>query len=328
MVGSRAKPSYSVKAVCRRLGIGPHTLRAWESRYGAVEPARTEAGQRRYSFGDVERLESIVRLLNLGHSVGVVAKLTDAELHRLLNKHQPLSQPSEPSQVASVIESLETNLKRFDVHAISSLLDQKRTALGARSFVLQILGPLLGWMANKVNADQLSIAHEHALSAVVRDQIYQTLRYGSIPVRSNSAPRFVLAAPEDDLHEFGILMGAALLSHYEIPSHFFGANLPAEALASAVVGVRADIVLLSNAPVPESERRISFEEYLKVLHRLLPKRVAVWLGGAGKLPHLRRVLAGRKYRYVESLFELDGLLETVASKTKTGKQSRRRKFSL
>lgn len=306
--------NFSVKAACQRLGIGPHTLRAWESRYGAVEPERTAKGQRLYSESDLHRLEYVVRLVNLGHSVGIVARLSEAELLRLLRK---TSEPQDALQaveqrLSPFFEVLEHDLKRFDIHGVSSLLDHKRSALGARVFVLEILAPLMRWVGSKIDKKDFCVAHEHALSAVVRDQIYQTLRYGSAPVVGPKSRCFVLATPEDDLHEFGILMSATLLSHYGLRSHFLGANLPAEPLAIAMKAVRGDILILGNAPVPETERRIPFDEYLRHLHRALPKGVAIWIGGGGAVPHLRSVLPGREHRFIGSLLELDSLLSKQA----------------
>ncbi len=309
MVTPKNKPAsyFSVKAACKRLGIGPHTLRAWESRYGAVEPHRTESGQRQYSTAELERLEKIVHLVNLGHTVGAVAKLSDGELGRLLRRPAPETKP-EGADLTGFLAELEASLRRFDINRVSSLLDQKRVSLGARAFVLEVLAKVLSWMGGRVSADEMSIAHEHALSAMVRDQIYQTLRYGSVPLAPRKNSRVVLATPEDDLHEFGILMAATLLSHHGVPSHFLGANLPAEALCLAAKAVKAELVILGNAPVPETERRISFLQYLNELHRGLPKSTAVWIGGAGMLPHLRAVMPGRDTRYLASLDELDSLV--------------------
>ena len=303
------KTGYSVRAICQRLGIGPHTLRAWENRYRAVVPSRSPSGQRLYSQSELERLENILALVNAGHSVGIVAKLTDKELEKLLAKGP--SRAEDPTvEFAQFLESLKEALTGFELNLVSSLLDQRRSSLGSRDFVLRILTPLMRWIGESVAGKSLSIAHEHALSAVVRDQIYQTLRYGSQPIPRKQAKHFVLATPEDDLHEFGILLASALISHHGLPAHLLGANLPMEALALGTKAVKGDIVLLGNAPVPDNERRVSFEDYLRDLHRHLPKGVAIWIGGAGKIPHLRSALPGREHRFLSSLTELDALLQT------------------
>jgi hypothetical protein len=107
-------------------------------------------------------------------------------------------------------------------------------------------------------------------------------------------------------------MAATLLAHHGLSSHLLGANLPAEALSLAVKAVKADLVILGNAPVPEAERRIDFSTYLSRLHEGLPKGTAVWIGGAGKIPHLRAVMPGRETRLLSSLHELDTLISRMS----------------
>ncbi|MER6864284.1 MerR family transcriptional regulator, partial [Streptomyces sp. NPDC000665] len=52
----------STGAVARRLGVSPTTLRSWERRY-AIGPARREPGRhRRWTPGDIARLELMCRL--------------------------------------------------------------------------------------------------------------------------------------------------------------------------------------------------------------------------------------------------------------------------
>lgn len=302
------KPRFNVGAACRRLGIGPHTLRAWESRYAAVRPERSGTGRRVYSGVEIERLEKLVRLVNLGHSIGDVASLPDGELDTLIHQSSAPRVPSREEPSEALLGALRPALERFDVHAIAGLLDQRRNALGMRAFVLEVLLPLLRWTGTVVADGRLSVAHEHALSAILRDQIHQSLRYGKPAAPAASAPRFVLATPEDDLHEFGILIASALIAHHGFSCHFLGANLPADALAIAAKAVDGNVVLLGNSPAPPEERPISFDAYLASLHRALPENVEIWIGGDGAVPHLRRVAPGRYCRMLASMEELDALL--------------------
>ncbi len=75
---------YRIGAVSRITGVPPETLRAWERRYGAVEPGRTEAGFRLYSEDDLERLALIKRLSDRGNAVGSIAALDREELRARL----------------------------------------------------------------------------------------------------------------------------------------------------------------------------------------------------------------------------------------------------
>ncbi|WP_096467057.1 MerR family transcriptional regulator [Aneurinibacillus soli] len=47
---------YNIKAVSTIVRITTHTLRAWERRYGIIEPQRTESGHRLYTEEDVAAL--------------------------------------------------------------------------------------------------------------------------------------------------------------------------------------------------------------------------------------------------------------------------------
>ena len=44
---SATGPTYPLGAVVRLTGLGEHTIRAWERRYGAVSHERTPGGTRR-----------------------------------------------------------------------------------------------------------------------------------------------------------------------------------------------------------------------------------------------------------------------------------------
>ena len=69
-------PEYSIKVVARRTGLSPHVIRAWERRYGAVEPERSATGRRLYSDTEIERLQALERATRAGHSIGQIAQLS------------------------------------------------------------------------------------------------------------------------------------------------------------------------------------------------------------------------------------------------------------
>lgn len=71
---------YKIGAVSRITGIGSETLRAWERRYAAVVPSRTESGDRQYSRDDVAKLLLLKTLVDNKISIGTVAHLDLEEL--------------------------------------------------------------------------------------------------------------------------------------------------------------------------------------------------------------------------------------------------------
>src|SRR5271165_6214294 len=82
---------YPIRAVAKITGISVDTLRAWERRYQAVAPERSDRG-RLYGPGQIERLLLLGQLVKKGHDIGGVASLPDWELKNLLAQ-----QPSQPA---------------------------------------------------------------------------------------------------------------------------------------------------------------------------------------------------------------------------------------
>jgi DNA-binding transcriptional MerR regulator len=78
--------SYQIGTVSTLTGIDPHTIRAWERRYNAITPARSESGRRRYDDHTVERLQLLKALVDCNESIGLIAHLPDEALRDRLAK--------------------------------------------------------------------------------------------------------------------------------------------------------------------------------------------------------------------------------------------------
>ena len=87
--------TFAIGAVSRLLGISTHALRKWEMRYGAISPARSEGGDRRYSEGDVERLSRLTNLVSRGHPIGTIASLSNDALAELIGEDPVVASSSE-----------------------------------------------------------------------------------------------------------------------------------------------------------------------------------------------------------------------------------------
>ena len=75
-----ANDEYKIGAVAKITGIGTETLRAWERRYRAVVPKRSDSGDRVYSEEDLSKLFVLKNLVDAGNSIGTVAHLSLSEL--------------------------------------------------------------------------------------------------------------------------------------------------------------------------------------------------------------------------------------------------------
>ncbi|MFQ1788398.1 MerR family transcriptional regulator [Aeromonas veronii] len=66
---------YPIREVSRLTGVNAVTLRAWQRRYGLVQPTRTEKGHRLYSEQDIRQIGEILSWLERGVSIGQVKGL-------------------------------------------------------------------------------------------------------------------------------------------------------------------------------------------------------------------------------------------------------------
>jgi DNA-binding transcriptional MerR regulator len=66
---------YPIREVARATGINPVTLRAWERRYGLIQPTRTESGHRLYSQADIDDVRSVLMWIERGVAVSKVGKI-------------------------------------------------------------------------------------------------------------------------------------------------------------------------------------------------------------------------------------------------------------
>src|SRR5580700_2846659 len=111
---------YPVQVVVRQTGLTPHLLRAWEKRYAAVHPTRSESGRRVYSDLDLRRLKLLSRITKQGHPIGSVATLPDEVLENLA-KQSTISQAERPRgkrgshrERSAIVRDCIAVIQRFD----------------------------------------------------------------------------------------------------------------------------------------------------------------------------------------------------------------------
>lgn len=78
---------YPIREVSRLTGVNAVTLRAWQRRYGLVQPARTEKGHRLYSEQDIRQIGEILSWLERGVSIGQVKGLLSEPYSQPVSDH-------------------------------------------------------------------------------------------------------------------------------------------------------------------------------------------------------------------------------------------------
>jgi methanogenic corrinoid protein MtbC1 len=290
-------------AVTRRTGIGEHTLRAWEKRFGFPTPHRLESGHRRYTAAQVRQLLLISRALALGHRAGDVVPLSAAELDVLVRgagaADGSMSAPGIEDSVADVIEAC----RRFDRETLVATLRRDATVLGMARFLRERVAPLLEEIGNEWSRGGIEVRHEHFFSEVLEDE----LRGLRVPLQVAAGGRpVVLASLPSELHGLGLQIAALEITIAGRAVRVLGPQLPPQEIVSAAQTLNAAAVGLSMslfASVDETERDVG------IVRRELPRSIEVWVGGAGS-SGLSQLPDGVKI--VTTLDELDRAVNDLA----------------
>ncbi|MFI8259771.1 MerR family transcriptional regulator [Streptomyces sp. NPDC085665] len=227
----------STGAVARRLGVSPTTLRSWERRY-AIGPARREPGRhRRWTPGDIARLELMCRLTADGVPPAEAAR---AALGGGTGARGavagPTATPGGPDAlplgaVRPECRGLSRAAVRLDAPTVAELLEAALAENGLVTAWEEVIAPTLHAVGRKwATAGERYVEVEHLLSWQISAALHR-IRPLPEPPRS---PPVLLACVPGEQHSLPVEALTAALGQRGVPARMFGAALPAEALHDAV----------------------------------------------------------------------------------------------
>ena len=261
---------YPIRAVAKLTGLSLDTLRAWERRYQAVVPERSERG-RQYGVEDIDRLLLLGKLVEKGHAIGGIAMLTNDDLKKLLAP-QPSPIIQETLSPQDLILPVLAAIEHFDSALAGDELGRLAASLSPRDLVYQVAVPLMREVGIRWHNGTLAIAQEHLVSQMLRSLLGNMVRLFR---PRNISKRMVFATPAGEPHEFGILASAMLASMAGIEPIYLGADLPAREIAEASRRSGAQVILLGITVIKES----TYDE-VRSLAAAMPEAGELWLGGA------------------------------------------------
>jgi DNA-binding transcriptional MerR regulator/methylmalonyl-CoA mutase cobalamin-binding subunit len=270
----REEGRHPIRVVTERTGLSPDVLRAWERRYGAVQPARGNGGQRLYSDADIHRLTQLARAVHAGRSVASVAGLTSEALALLVTEDadQGVARPTPPQEHRMAAMAA---IRDLAPERLEPLLRRSVLSLGTPTFLERVLAPLLTEMGEAWHAGEISIAHEHAASATI-DQLLGWLLRELAP--TDAAPRLLMATPLGERHGLGALVAAAAAVHDGWRVTWLGTDLPAAQIAAAAARDLPDLVALSVVATTAPDDILA--EVL-LLRQALDRDIPLLVGGSG-----------------------------------------------
>ena len=275
-----------MRLVSRRTGLSPPVLRVWERRYGAVRPFRSAGGQRLYTDADIERLRLLQQATQAGRNIGQLVELSNETLEKLVNEDRR-AQPApgdlgvpERARAAAEAEAemlvavARQAVPRLDAAGLEAVLRRAIFGLGVAAALDHVVVPLLKSIGDGWARREITPAHEHLASAVVR-RVLDSILKDCAP--EPSAPTFVVATPTGQVHELGALLAAASAAAEGWRVVYLGSDLPVQDIAQAARETRARAVGLS---IVYTESGTGPEEDVARLADVLPAGCRILVGGA------------------------------------------------
>jgi MerR family transcriptional regulator, light-induced transcriptional regulator len=118
-------PLLRIGDLSRRVGVSDHVLRAWETRYGLLQPARSTGGYRLYSDADEIRIRRMQAYLDQRLSATEAARAALQENVRRIDRdpHHPPGAEQATSITAELATVLRAALDAFDEPAAQAALN-------------------------------------------------------------------------------------------------------------------------------------------------------------------------------------------------------------
>lgn len=201
-----------IREVVRLTGVNPVTLRAWERRYGLIQPLRTEGGHRLYSLDDVATIRDILSWTERGVAVSKVGTLLaqsrppqgDSRPRIALASLAP-EKESDTSEWLEWQTGIRQALATFDEVRLEQLYGQVFSTYPTSQVFAQVLLPLWQELLRQTGFGQLS--QWLFYDAFLRARVLQRLQF----VRRGANRCVLLAALPDQCRELELLVTGLLL---------------------------------------------------------------------------------------------------------------------
>lgn len=270
---------YPIKVVSQMTGLSVFVIRAWEKRYDAVVPSRTETNRRLYSDEDIEKLKLLNEAIKKGHNIGSVAGLTINELQSVLGsnlKNQTSNQNvlyDLPADSKLIIDECIDTIKSYDGTGLEKILLKASSKMSQPHLIENLIIPLVYKIGDMWQDGQLRVGNEHLSTAVIRSFLSGLIER-HIPAKN--APIFISATPTNQEHELGAMIAGVVAASAGWKVVYLGSNLPVEEIAAAAGSLDAKIVALSIV-YPNDDPHL--KKNLVNLKKMLPEEAAIIIGG-------------------------------------------------
>ncbi|WP_445179742.1 MerR family transcriptional regulator [Pseudomonas sp. McL0111] len=244
---------FPIREVSRVTGVNPVTLRAWERRYGLIQPTRTESGHRLYSMTDIERVRNIVEWIDRGVAVSKIGKIL-AKTEPLKALAHIISDDLVQADYRQWQHQVQSAVSAFDDVELDRVYGQIFSSYSLPVVFQDILLPL--WRQLLQRQDAFGQTSEWLfLDGFLRTKVLQRI----LVLRSSQPRKIIVSALAGQCRELELLVAALFLSGGETGVRVLTTGQPFDELMLVCEKIKPQaLVLFSNhAPAPELPRRLN-----------------------------------------------------------------------
>ena len=275
-----SSPLLRIGELSRRLGVSDHVLRAWEGRYGLLQPVRSAGGFRLYSEADALRVRRMQAHLADGLSAAEAARAVLAQDSRADGRAAGTDRV--PTTESELSGALRQALDAFDEPAAQAVLDRLLSDLSLTAVLRDVVLPYLTELGERWERGTASVAQEHFATNVIRGRLAGLARgWGN-----GHGPRAVLACPPGELHDLALMVFGIVLHRSGWRIDYLGMDTPLAELTRTVDARHPALVVIA-ATLPETLGPLAAQL------TVLAQRAPLALAGTGATPEIASTVGAR-----------------------------------
>lgn len=229
------------------------TLRAWERRYGLIQPTRTESGHRLYSMHDIERVQSILGWIGRGVAVSKVGRIL-AKAREVQALPNIIPDELIEADYAQWQAQITAALGNFDDMELGRIYGQVFSTYSLTVTFQNIFMPL--WTQLLRQHDLFGETSEWVmLDGFLRTRVLQRLFF----LRGTQPLRVVVSAIDGQCRKLELLLAALYMGSAQVGVRLLALGQPFDELTLVCEKIKPHaLVLFSNqAPTSDFIRRVN-----------------------------------------------------------------------
>lgn len=247
---------YPIRTVSEISGVNTITLRAWERRYGLVNPQRTEKGHRLYSDQDIQRVKDVLALLDKGISIGQAAKVINSSSAQIdtatpdyfRKNSSDINHNSQLHDASPLTEKDWLNHQKKLLHIIGQYDYTQLESFHRQLFSEQKVRPIFEYLIEPV-LDKLKPAGDDTSAYSAEYDFYKTFIHQNVlslcpKLSAEHKDKLLVVGLKDKHCEFELLLFVLPFLQNGMDLIILGCNVPVKSIPNVLEDSKANGLLL------------------------------------------------------------------------------------